>query len=857
MNNKPLIHVTIGFVLLLTLLVARLFQLQIVEADEWQRQARSSRLDKNTIPFKRGQIVSANGALLAEDYSVYDLYFRYRDFRRHHPIGQLHAALSLLGATPPHLADCLDNAEQLSQSLLALRPQQLLALPSRDRDDLSFYLSGLFGLDSKEQRDLYKRWLVSGESMLGESFSEASIYFASRVQFSSVRFQRIESLLGPEWQNKLLVKIEQRRAQLQLMVFQRALQTAAARALNLAASELRNQLLSNSSRLNAAHLLHQHWKLDGRAEYLAAMLSPADDHPSEQLRQQELSQKIALFDQLYKQISLASPEDTAGIWRDQQYRVHRFRVVSFENSIDYSLIDLLAQHGDEYPGLYLQKNTRRNYPVELNPQILGMVRLPQEGDLLEYRALNDRFHELRKMFYRNADDEAEYRQLRHRLWSATLRPDETRGISGIESVFEEVLRGVRGYLQVLEGGESGRAPLELLYSSPQNGHDIKLSLDTDLIEMAEQSIARVYRQTKQRMRSLFPNVELSAGFDSRTPKVGFALIDLKNERLPLLATSPTIGREQLRSQYQELAGLKSASPLRHRALAGNYWPQETPYPGSTFKPLVAAAALMFDPSLYDKKYHCAGTFQATPGGALLRCDTRYGHQEISMRDALKKSCNIYFYKLAREIGANEIHNLASALEFGRNTGIEIAALEKGANYLVDVESMQSNTMRLMRTAIGQVGVQASPLQMARFYGWLATSTLPDARIVIEGAGAAPAVGQAVEVVFSNEQRGLIVDALSAVSYELGGTAFKTDFPSAWQVVAKTGTSQVSAGGVMQPTHAWFTGYFPADDPQFSFAIMCENTGLHGGQIASFILKDFLQNALPLLAPELVEKTHVR
>jgi penicillin-binding protein 2 len=228
-----------------------------------------------------------------------------------------------------------------------------------------------------------------------------------------------------------------------------------------------------------------------------------------------------------------------------------------------------------------------------------------------------------------------------------------------------------------------------------------------------------------------------------------------------------------------------------------------------------------------------------------------------MRDALKKSCNIYFYKLARDLGPAPIYHLAKSLGFGSATGFEVPALEKGANYLVDFETLSNNSMRLMRTAIGQVGVHASPLQMARLYGWLATSTLPSASIVVEGGGASPAVDTREVLALPGSYREQIAEALSAVNYELGGTAYKTQFPMKWQIVGKTGTSQVSLGTSPQPTHAWFTGYFPANNPQYSFAIMCENTGLHGGQIASFILKEFLQQAMPQLAPELVVQTDAR
>ncbi|MDP6963526.1 MAG: penicillin-binding transpeptidase domain-containing protein, partial [Planctomycetota bacterium] len=641
MNNKRLGHVAFGFVAFLFLLLGRLAQLQIIENDEWQRQARSSRLDKDTIPFKRGRILTADQTTIAEDDSVYDLYFRYRDFRRHHLAGQLQASMSLLSPNAPTVDSCFSNAAQHALQLLELLPQHLESLALVSRRDLFYYLKLRFGIEGEGEHDKFEEWKQQAELKLSEVFPDALDYFYSRLKFFNLRVSVIESMLGPSWKGTLIAKIEQRRLELELMVLQRSLQDASARALGLSSSELRNRLREEHSRQSSAYFLHRHWQLDGSPEYLAAMLISGDDFASEQLRKQDVSQQLQLLSSLWRKISTSSPQDTAGIYRDQQYRVHRFRVISFAKGIDFKLIDLLAQQGEDFPGLYLQKNTRRVYPNDMNPQIIGMVRLPLAADLDEYRMLNDRFRQLRKMFYRNAEDEAEYRQLRHRLWSATLRPDETRGLSGIEGAFEGALRGVRGYLQVLEGGEDGKDPLELLYSPPTDGRDVVLSLDANLIAIAEKSIQRVYKETIGRMRSTFPSAELSSRFNANLPKVGFALIDLQRPYVPLLATTPDLNREQLRKNYQQLAALKDGSPLRHRALAGNYWPQETPYPGSTFKPLAAVAALLIDQSYWSKEYNCEGSFQANDRGTILRCDTRYGHQQISMRDALKKSCNIY------------------------------------------------------------------------------------------------------------------------------------------------------------------------------------------------------------------------
>ena len=451
--------------------------------------------------------------------------------------------------------------------------------------------------------------------------------------------------------------------------------------------------------------------------------------------------------------------------------------------------------------------------------------------------------------------------MRDWLWSDALRPDEMRGASGVERVYEEQLRGSRGYLQVLEGGEGDGRPLELLFSKPRNGSDITLSIDVDLAHAAQRSIERVYRETLSTLASTFPETPQASlmAFDPSLPRVGFALLDLRNGETPLLMSTPGFTRDEYRFDYQRLTEIKAGNPLRNRALGGGYIGAEVPYPGSTFKPMVAAAALSLNSEYWNQVYHCEGAFTPISGGQALKCDSKWGHKDVAMREALKRSCNVYFYLLAQEIGPDIIYRYAKGLGFDRPTGLELVRfdatadvvrhsdlagdvrLEYKANFLGTKADLEKDTLRLMRTAIGQVGVQASPLQMARMYGWLATGELLQPRLVHEGGGGSPARADQQVPSLSNQNRARILDALSAVAYEEGGTAERTGLDPAWQIVSKTGTAQMAVGGKLQPTHAWLTGFFPKDNPRYAFAVLCENTSLHGGQIASFILKDFLNS----------------
>ena len=850
------------FLLVLLVLIGRLFQLQVKDHDHWLREARNSRLDRESIPFRRGSILDRNGKVLAKDKPSYDLYFRYRDFRRGHIAGQLHEALALMEIASGGLEVCLDSGETLGQQCFGWTPEDLGNLTSRNRGDLLFYMRGMGGLSSSRMRLAVQEWQEGGQNAFGEQFPEAYVGLSRGLHEARREIALLEELLGPEWGDAILPRLENRRQELELMVLRRSLQECAGRALGISAYGLRSRLASGSEeRVPTLQFLRERWAWEAEPHAIGALLFPLKGPAEDTLKALDPVAQNALLDDYLSNLEQNHPDDATRVRRDQVYRIHRFRVVALDRELSFELVDLLAQQPENYQGLYLQEIARRIYPNEISPLLVGNVRHVDPDETSEFEDTLDRFHELRRLFIRTPEQEAEFRKVRDWLWSDALRPDEMRGASGVERVYEKQLRGSRGYLQVLEGGQGDGRPLELLFSKPRDGSDITLSLDVDLALAAERSISKVYRETAGTLASTFPETPQASldAFNPLLPRVGFALLDLRSGETPLLRSTPGFTREEFRNEYLRLTEIKAGNPLRNRALGGGYIAAEVPYPGSTFKPLVAAAALSLDSAYWEKVYHCEGAITPISGGQALKCDTKWGHKDVGMREALKRSCNVYFYLLAKDIGAEVIHRYALSLGFDRPTGLELvrfdatadvvrsndlsgdSRLERNANFLIEKEELKKNTIRLMRTAIGQVGVQASPLQMARMYGWLATGKLMQPRLVHAGGGGSPARAAQQVPFVSDTNRARIIDALSAVAYEEDGTAARTEFDPAWQIVCKTGTAQMSVGGKLQPTHAWLTGFFPKENPRYAFAVLCENTSLHGGQIASFILKDFLSS----------------
>ncbi|MDP7245832.1 MAG: hypothetical protein QF389_04545, partial [Planctomycetota bacterium] len=150
MRRARLLRLSLVFLGVLAILVARLWQIQVIQHEDWLREARSSRSHIRQLPYSRGRILDLEGEILARDRRSFELAFEYRSFRRSHPAGQLFEALGLLGGAEGGLDWVWENAEEIGDSLLELHPSQLLGLSPGMRGDFLFYLRRLCQLEGFE-----------------------------------------------------------------------------------------------------------------------------------------------------------------------------------------------------------------------------------------------------------------------------------------------------------------------------------------------------------------------------------------------------------------------------------------------------------------------------------------------------------------------------------------------------------------------------------------------------------------------------------------------------------------------------------------------------------------------------------
>jgi penicillin-binding protein 2 len=260
-----------------------------------------------------------------------------------------------------------------------------------------------------------------------------------------------------------------------------------------------------------------------------------------------------------------------------------------------------------------------------------------------------------------------------------------------------------------------------------------------------------------------------------------------------------------------------AKPLLNRASGGAY------APGSTFKPITAIAGLsMGYPA--NEQYDCTGVFEL--GNLKLHCARRWGHGPISVRTALKVSCNTFFCNLGCDIGTNALFATARAFGLGSKTGIDFT--DDRAGVLPDDDWKRKTygerwySGDLAQMSIGQGMLLVSPLQMAVVAGAIGTGYLVTPHIKAgESAERRPLPYDASCLDIVREGMRMVV---AGGSGELGGEGVDTT------VCGKTGTAEFGTASKRRK-NTWFIAYAPAEKPRVAVSLIVED-GDSGGTTAA-------------------------
>lgn len=472
--------------------------------------------------------------------------------------------------------------------------------------------------------------------------------------------------------------------------------------------------------------------------------------------------------------------------------------------LSWKQVSRLEVRKPELPGITVEVGQVRFYPYDVYvSHIVGYVGAPNEKD----------------------GDPAFFRRL----------PELKVGKRGIEIAYEESLRGKPGMRQE-EVNAHGHVLNEKITQPSQPGENRDLTIDMRLQQivhdrlMQEKSASAVIMHIRT---GEILALGSHPGYDPNHFSKGISTKDWN----ALLADVRT--------------------PLMNKSIAGQY------PPGSTFKMLTALAAL--DSGKYHGGIHhfCPGYLHV--GNRRFHCWKREGHGHLNMEEAIKQSCDIYFYQIALKIGFDPVAAMARRFGMGSKLGIEIPGEQPGimpdSDWKRAAYGQPWQKGDSVNSSIGQGYVLATPLQLASMTAAFANGgTLITPTIIKQPQELLPLDKQDTKVPRSHIA--LIQRAMAGVTGSPTGTAYYRRIKEEQYAMAgKTGTSQVRSlkklAGLAPSQipwhynhHALFVGFAPVHDPKYACAVVVEHGG-GGSKAAAPVAHDILLAAqtLPPFEPD--------
>jgi len=505
------------------------------------------------------------------------------------------------------------------------------------------------------------------------------------------------------------------------------------------------------------------------------------------------------------QIIPLSPKERTRILKDVKEN-SRFVPVLIKDHLDWSVFSALNIRMHDLAGIILKVGSARAYPNGgIFSHTLGYVGRAAKADVAE-------------------DDDPLLRQPTFRV-----------GKTGVEAAMERDLRGASGRLKV-EVNARGRIVREWPDPETQasSGDDVYITLDAELQRFAAKQFVDE---------------------DGETDSGGIAVIDVMTGELRTLLSMPTFdGNLFVSGLTQTDMNRMNNDPKRpqfNKVLGGGY------PPASTYKMVVMLAALESDLVAPERPVYCLGKIRL--GNRNFHCWKRRGHGPMTMRDALKNSCDSYFYEVAQVVGIEKIADMARRLGLGQTYNIGITGQRSGI-----VPDPAWKRARLgaawregdtLNASIGQGFTLATPLQLAVMSARLANAqkAVTPSLIIGEDVGGFP------DIAIDPAHLAFVRDAMYGVCNEPGGTAYRYNGLGIKGVdlAGKTGTGQVRGisasernSGVRKNNklpwklrdHSIFVGFAPYDKPRFAIGTIVEHGG-SGSKRAADITRAVMSEAL--------------
>ena len=382
------------------------------------------------------------------------------------------------------------------------------------------------------------------------------------------------------------------------------------------------------------------------------------------------------------------------------------------------------------------------------------------------------------------------------------------GISGLESAYEDELRGKDG-VETITRNSDGVIVDTALTTVPEPGHTVQLTIDSRFQKAVDKALA----ENIDMINRVYNTGSMKAAAGAAV------VLDVKDGSVLAASNYPSFDQNLYATQYSEYSADESL-PLFNRALQGLYTP------GSTFKPAVAVAAL--DSGLINQysTVFCNGVYTFYKGYSP-RC-TRHGHSgNIDVVTAIKWSCNVFFYDVGRRLTSDVYDAYAYKMGLGTRTGVEVneatgrLTTKNDSNYTASLD---------IQAAIGQGNTVVTPVQLATYAGTLANRGVRYRTHFVKaildtntGEVIHETQPEVMDVVEDNGTTfALVRQGMKLVPSTITGKI--SSYPIA--IACKTGTPQRSetyAPG-KHYLNAMMIAYLPADDPEIAIGITVEYGG---------------------------------
>ncbi|MGA9585620.1 MAG: penicillin-binding protein 2 [Terracidiphilus sp.] len=475
----------------------------------------------------------------------------------------------------------------------------------------------------------------------------------------------------------------------------------------------------------------------------------------------------------------------------------------------------IEAHRNELPELETIEGERRLYPRDgFAAHLIGYVGEVSEDDLNQTRY-------------------------------AAYEPGDVVGKAGVEEMYDQLLRGQDGSRDVIvdsHGREVGF--LGIQHAIP--GQDLKLTIDNDLQKAAELALG-----------------DRTGAIVAMDPRNGDILAMVSRPSFDPNAFAVKIDRAEWNKLITD-----PDHPLMNKAI------QAQLAPGSTFKILMSVAGLQ-EGIAQNLKVNCAGGWG--PYGFFHHCDEKHG--AVDIHNAIPYSCDTYYYQLGDKLGIERIAKYATEFGYGQKTGIDLpgeqAGLMPSAHWLMKNYHRKWYPDETLDVSIGQGAVEATPLQLARIIGGIASGGhLVRPRVVSPDQLPAdfrkdlleslPGSGD-VNIPIDPENWEIITDGMAEVTqpgyFHTAGSAHLEGI----DLAGKTGTAQVMSHEALDRTNkgfrtrpnVWFVGVTPRRNPELVVAVLWENgefsyypARLGARVVAAYVEKQrkLAHNLVPAKAP---------